>query len=84
MSKQTKKGRSGKSRWSESARLVGLGGLTPAQAARGALFQADFQDMPDPLAEKDTLSYMVYYIYITTSNFRLFRPGVLYCTYYIY
>ena len=64
MSKQHKRGKSGKPRWLESTRLVGLGGLTPAQAARGALFKSDFQDMPDPLAEKDTLSYMVYYIYI--------------------
>ena len=63
-----------KSKWSEYSKLVGLGGLTPEQAARGALFQPDFKDMPDPLAETDTLSYMVTLSTLST----LFN--VLYCT----
>ena len=85
MSAQNKKGRTGKSRWSDQARLMGLGGLTPSQAARGALFQADFQDMPDPLAEKDTLSYMVRIIYVTTSlHLSTLSTRLMYCTVDLY
>ena len=74
--KRNKKGRSGRSRWSVISREMGLGGLTQAQAARGALFQPDFQDMPDPLAEKDTLSFRVYISTLSTLS--------VYCTVHSY
>ena len=38
--------------WSKQSADVGLGGLTPEEAARGALFLPDFQKMPDPLGDK--------------------------------
>ena len=40
--------------WAKESAEVGLGGLTPEEAAVGALFSPDFQKMPDPL-EKDPI-----------------------------
>ena len=35
--------------WARESAKVGLAGLTPGEAARGAMFLPVFQDMPDPL-----------------------------------
>ena len=38
--------------WARESAKVGLAGLTPKEAARGAMFLRCFQDMPDPLHEE--------------------------------
>ena len=35
--------------WKKESAMVGLSGLSPREAARGALTCLDFQKMPDPL-----------------------------------
>ena len=35
--------------WKKESAQVGLAGLNPLEAARGAMFLPVFQDMPDPL-----------------------------------
>ena len=35
--------------WKKASAAVGLSGLTPREAARGALTCPEFQNMPDPL-----------------------------------
>ena len=35
--------------WKKDSAAVGLAGLTPSEAAKGALLCAEFQNMPDPL-----------------------------------
>ena len=35
--------------WKKASAAVGLAGLTPREAARGALTRPEFQRMPDPL-----------------------------------
>ena len=35
--------------WRKESAQVGLAGLNPLEAARGAMFLPVFQDMPDPL-----------------------------------
>ena len=36
--------------WAKASSSVGLGGLTEKEAALGALFTPEFQNMPDPLS----------------------------------
>ena len=36
--------------WKKESAAAGLAGLTPREAARGAMYSRDFQKMPDPLA----------------------------------
>ena len=38
--------------WAKESAKVGLAGLTPLEAARGAMFLREFQDMPDPLKQE--------------------------------
>ena len=51
------------SRKNDSA-VVGLAGLTPAEAAKGALLCEEFQKMPDPLdVKKEDLFLLVSIVY---------------------
>ena len=36
--------------WKKESAAAGLAGLTPREAARGAMYRREFQKMPDPLA----------------------------------
>ena len=36
--------------WKKESAAAGLAGLTPREAARGAMYCREFQKMPDPLA----------------------------------
>ena len=38
--------------WKKASAAVGLGGLSPVEAAKGAFLCKESQDMPDPLAVK--------------------------------
>ena len=38
--------------WAKESAKVGLGGIKPVDAARGAMFLPVFQGMPDPLGEE--------------------------------
>ena len=44
--------------WKKASAAVGLSGLTPREAARGALTYHEFQNMPDPL-DKDPFGPVV-------------------------
>ena len=48
--------------WVKESADVGLGGLTPEEAARGALFCKLFQDMPDPLDKDPILRVSTVYV----------------------
>ena len=37
--------------WKEESATAGLAGLTPREAARGAMYRPEFQKMPDPLSK---------------------------------
>ena len=39
--------------WAKESSKVGLAGLTPLEAARGAMFVPLFQEMPDPLKQEE-------------------------------
>ena len=45
--------------WAKASSSVGLGGLTEKEAALGALFTPEFQNMPDPLAVSKVRSIML-------------------------
>ena len=50
--------------WKKDSAAVGLAGLTPAEAAKGALLCAEFQNMPDPLdVTKKDLFLLVCIVY---------------------
>ena len=38
--------------WRKESSAIGLADLTPCEAARGAMFLPEFQNMPDPLTLK--------------------------------
>ena len=61
------------SRKKDSA-AVGLAGLTPAEAAKGALLCEEFQNMPDPLdVKKEDLFLLVCIVYnVDTVKTRVF------------
>ena len=59
--------------WSKESAKVGLSGLTPREAARGALTCPEFQKLPDPLAldpygwvvkEEDVSTQYCTYLYL--------------------
>ena len=43
--------------WKKDSAAVGLAGLKPVEAAKGALLCEEFQNMPDPL---DSYSYVLF------------------------
>ena len=45
--------------WAKASAAVGLGGLTEKEAALGALFTPEFQDMPDLLAVRSSIMFVV-------------------------
>ena len=50
--------------WKKDSAAVGLAGLTPAEAAKGALLCEEFQNMPDPLdVKKEDLFLLVCIVY---------------------
>ena len=50
--------------WRKDSAAVGLAGLTPAEAAKGALLCEEFQNMPDPLdVKKEDLFLLVCIVY---------------------
>ena len=50
--------------WKKDSAVVGLAGLTPAEAAKGALLCEEFQNMPDPLdVKKEDLFLLVCIVY---------------------
>ena len=50
--------------WKKDSAAVGLAGLTPVEAAKGALLCEEFQNMPDPLdVKKEDLFLLVCIVY---------------------
>ena len=50
--------------WKKASPAVGLAGLTPAEAAKGALLCEEFQKMPNPLdVKKEDLFLLVSIVY---------------------
>ena len=50
--------------WKKDSAAVGLAGLTPSEAEKGALLCAEFQNMPDPLdVTKEDLFLLVCIVY---------------------
>ena len=50
--------------WKRDSAAVGLAGLSPAEAAKGALLCEEFQNMPDPLdVKKEDLFLLVCIVY---------------------
>ena len=50
--------------WKKDLAAVGLAGLTPAEAAKGALLCEEFRNMPDPLdVKKEDLFLLVCIVY---------------------
>ena len=49
--------------WKKDSAAVGLAGLTPVEAAKGALLCEEFQNMPDPLVVKEDLFLLVCIVY---------------------
>ena len=50
--------------WKKDSAAVGLAGLTPAEAVKGALLCEEFQNMPDPLdVKKEDLFLLVCIVY---------------------
>ena len=50
--------------WKKDSDAVGLAGLTPVEAAKGALLCEEFQNMPDPLdVKKEDLFLLVCIVY---------------------
>ena len=47
--------------WKKVSAEVGLAGLEPCEAARGAMFLECFQNMPDPLKEEIDIETRVQY-----------------------
>ena len=52
--------------WKKDSAAVGLAGLTPAEAAKGALLCEEFQNMPDPLdVKKEDLFLLICIVLFT-------------------
>ena len=50
--------------WKKDSAAVGLAGLTPVEAVKGALLCEEFQNMPDPLdVKKEDLFLLVCIVY---------------------
>ena len=50
--------------WTKDSAAVGLAGLTPVEAVKGALLCEEFQNMPDPLdVKKEDLFLLVCTVY---------------------
>ena len=52
------------SSWKKASAAVGLAGLTPREAAKGALMCKDFQNLPDPFSNvimEVKVSILLYY-----------------------
>ena len=64
--------------WKKESAAAGLAGLTPREAARGAMYRPEFQKMPDPLVEvmpdplegvkKDDMFMLVSTVYCRSMN----------------
>ena len=64
--------------WKKDSAAVGLAGLTPAEAAKGALLCEEFQNMPDPLdVKKEDLFLLVCIVLFTMSIWS--KQGYLCC-----
>ena len=67
--------------WKKESAAAGLAGLTPREAARGAMYRREFQKMPDPLAgvlpdplagvKKDDMFMLVSTVYCRSMKFKL-------------
>ena len=66
--------------WKKDSAAVGLAGLTPAKAAKGALLCEEFQNMPDPLdVKKEDLFLLVCIVYnVDMVKTRVFMLCMLY------
>ena len=67
--------------WKKESAAAGLAGLTPREAARGAMYRREFQKMPDPLAgvlpdplagvKKEDMFMLVSTVYCRSMKFKL-------------